>query len=99
MQNRLKQLPQNVQKHVYEIAGMAGTIHSDLSLTEYNQAITAFLFATPEELQDFLYDHARYNLEHRISWYDANKKFTGHLSRSASIVHIYDLQNGSENVK
>ena len=25
MQNRLKQLPLNVQKHVYEIAGMAGT--------------------------------------------------------------------------
>ena len=25
MQNRLKQLPLNVQKHVYEIAGIAGT--------------------------------------------------------------------------
>ena len=29
MQNRLKQLPLNVQKRVYEIAGMAGTILSD----------------------------------------------------------------------
>ena len=25
MQKRLKQLPLNVQKHVYQIAGMAGT--------------------------------------------------------------------------
>ena len=71
MQNRLKQLPQNVQKRVYEMAGMAGTIYSDVNSTEYNQAITAFLFATSEELRDFLHDHAKYNLEHRISWYDA----------------------------
>ena len=27
MQNRLKQLPLNVQKWVYEIAGMAGTVY------------------------------------------------------------------------
>ena len=71
MQNRLKQLPLNIQKHVYEIAGMAGTICPDFNSTEYNQAITAFLFATSEELRDFLHDHAKYNLEHRISWYDA----------------------------
>ena len=71
MQNRLKQLPLNVQKRVYEIAGMAGTICSDFTSPEYNHAIGAFLFATPEELQDFLDDHARHNLEHRISWYDA----------------------------
>ncbi len=74
MQNRLKQLPLNVQKRIYEIAGLAGTVCSDFSdvasTEEYNQAMTAFMFATPEELQDFLYDHARYNLEHRISWYD-----------------------------
>ena len=70
MQNRLKQLPLNVQKRVYEIAGMAGTICPDLGSAEYNRAIGAFLFATAEELQDFLDDHARHNLEHRISWYD-----------------------------
>ena len=71
MQNRLKQLPLNVQKWVYEIAGMeTGTICGGVNSTEYDQAMTAFLFATPEELQDFLHDHAKYNLEHRISWYD-----------------------------
>ena len=73
MQNRLKQLPINIQKRVYEIAGLAGTICSDCSdfnSAEYNQAMTAFLFATIEELQDFLDDHARHNLEHRISWHD-----------------------------
>lgn len=71
MQNQLKQLPLNVQKRVYEIAGLAGTICSDVNSTEYNQAMTSFLFATKQELQDFLFDHAIYNLEHRISWYDA----------------------------
>ena len=73
MQNRLKQLPLNVQKWVYEIAGMAGTCCSALTLNsaEYNHAMSAYLFATPEELGDFLFDHARYNLEYRISWYDA----------------------------
>ena len=71
MQNRLKQLPLNVQKRLYEIAGFAGTICSDFNSTEYNQATTAYLSATSEELQDFLFDHARYNLEHRISWHDA----------------------------
>lgn len=70
MQNRLKQLPLNVQKHVYQIAGMAGTSCPNWGSTEYNQATTAFLVATDEELQDFLDDHARHNLEHRISWYD-----------------------------
>ena len=70
-QNRLKQLPLKVQKWVYEIAGMAGTSCSGFGSTEYNQATTAFLSATSEELRDFLFDHARYNLEHRISWYDA----------------------------
>ena len=70
MHNRLKQLPLNVQKRLYEIAGMAGTICSDWSSAEYNQAVTAFFLATTEELQDFLFDHARHNLEHRISWYD-----------------------------
>ena len=76
-QNRLKQLPLNVQKRVYEMAGMAGTICSGFGSTEYNQATTAFLRATSEELQDFLYDHARYNLEHRISWYDAIQEVYG----------------------
>ena len=73
MQNRLKQLPLNVQKWVYEIAGMAGTCCSALTLNsvEYNHAMSAYLFATPEELGDFLFHHARYNLEHRISWHDA----------------------------
>ncbi|MDE0688953.1 MAG: hypothetical protein OXI61_12355 [Candidatus Poribacteria bacterium] len=69
-QNRLKQLPLNVQKQLYEIAGMAGTNCPNWGSTAYNQATTAFLVATSEELQDFLYDHARYNLEHRISWHD-----------------------------
>ena len=71
MQNRLKKLPLNVQKWVYEIAGRAGTICGGPGSPEYNHAMGAFLFATPEELQDFLDDHARHNLEHRISWYDA----------------------------
>ena len=70
MQNRLKQLPLKVQKHVYEMSGMAGTICSNCTSEEYNHAMGAFLFATSEELSDFLLDHARYNLEHRISWYD-----------------------------
>ena len=70
MQNRLKQLPLNVQKRVYEIAGMAGTICPDLGSAEYNRAMGAFIFATAQELHDFLDDHARHNLEHRISWYD-----------------------------
>ena len=70
MQNRLKQLPLNVQKRVYEIAGMAGTICPDLGSAEYNHAMGAFIFATAQELQDFRDDHARHNLEHRISWYD-----------------------------
>ena len=43
MQNRLKQLPLNVQKRVYEIAGMeTGTICSDWSSTEYNRALGVF---------------------------------------------------------
>ena len=77
MQNRLKQLPLNVQKRLYEMAGMAGTSCSGFGSTEYNQATTAFLLATSEELQNFLYDHARYNLEHRISWYDAIQEVYG----------------------
>ena len=52
MPNRLKQLPRNVQKRVYEIAGMADTIYSDVNSTEYDQALGAFLFATSEELQE-----------------------------------------------
>ena len=70
MQNRLKQLPLNVQKRVYEMAGMAGTSCPDLGSADYNRAMGAFIFATTEELQDFLDDHARHNLEHRISWHD-----------------------------
>ena len=70
MQNRLKQLPLNVQKRLYEIAGMAGTNCPNWGSAEYNQATTAFFVATAEELHDFLFDHARYNLEHQISWYD-----------------------------
>ena len=38
MQNRLKQLPLNVQKRVYEIAGMeTGTICPDWGSAEYNR--------------------------------------------------------------
>ena len=88
MQNRLKQLPLNVQKWVYEIAGLAGTICGGVNSTEYNQAMTAFLFATPEELQDFLHDHARYNLEHRISWYDVMQEVYG-TSRQKRVYNAY----------
>ena len=88
MQNRLKQLPLNVQKRLYEIEGMAGTICSDWSSTEYNQAVTAFLLATSEELQDFLVDHARYNLEHCISWYDAMQEAYG-TSRQRRVYRKY----------
>lgn len=77
MQNRLKQLPLNVQKRLYEITGFAGTNCPVFGSTEYNQAITAFFLATPEELQDFLFDHARYNLEHCISWHDAMQEAYG----------------------
>ena len=87
-QNRLKQLPLNVQKRVYEMAGMAGTICSGFGSTEYNQATTAFLRATSEELQDFLYDHARYNLEHRISWYDVMQEVRG-TSRQKRVYREY----------
>ena len=88
MQNRLKQLPLNVQKRVYEMAGMAGTSCSGFGSTEYNQATTAFLLATSEELRDFLYDHARYNLEHRISWYDAMQEVYG-TSRQKRVYQEY----------
>ena len=88
MQNRLKQLPLNVQKRVYEIAGMAGTILSDVGSPEYNHAMGAYLFATPEELQDFLYDHPRYNLEHRVSWYDAMQEVYG-TSRQRRVYNAY----------
>ena len=77
MQNRLKQLPLNVQKRVYEMAGMAGTICSGWRSEEYNHAMGAFIFATAEELHDFLFDHARHNLEHRISWSDAIQEVFG----------------------
>ena len=88
MQNRLKQLPLNVQKWVYEIAGMAGTICGGVNSTEYDQAMGAFLFATPEELQDFLHDHARYNLEHRISWSDVMQEAYGR-SRKRRVYREY----------
>ena len=88
MQNQLKQLPKNVQKRLYEMAGMAGTIYSDVNSIEYNQAMTAFLFATSEELQDFLCDHAKYNLEHRISWYDAMQEVYG-TSRQKRVYQEY----------
>ena len=71
MQNRLNQLPLTVQKRLYEIAGMAGTNCPGWGSAEHNQATTAFFLATSEELQDFLFVHARHNLEHRISWHDA----------------------------
>ena len=87
-QNRLKQLPLNVQKHVYEIAGIAGTNCSDFNSTEYNRATTAFLLATSEELNDFLFDHARYNLEHRISWHDVIQEVYG-TSRQGRVYREY----------
>ena len=88
MQNRLKQLPLNVQKRLYEMAGMAGTSCSGFGSTEYNQATTAFFLATSEELQNFLYDHARYNLEHRISWYDVMQEVYG-TSRQKRVYREY----------
>ena len=88
MQNRLKQLPLKVQKCLYEMAGMAGTSCSGFGSTEYNQATTAFFLATSEELRDFLYDHARYNLEHRISWYDAIQEVYG-TSRQKRVYREY----------
>ena len=102
MQNRLKQLPLNVQKRIYEIAGLAGTVCSDFSdvasTEEYNQAMTAFMFATPEELQDFLYDHARYNLEHRISWYDTMQEVYRTPRQKRVYREYLRSQNGSKNV-
>ena len=88
MQKRLKQLPLNVQKRVYEIAGMAGTICPDLGSAEYNRAMGAFIFATAEELQDFLDDHARHNLEHRISWYDVMQEVY-RTPRQGRVYHEY----------
>ena len=88
MHNRLKQLPLNVQKRLYEIAGFAGTNCPDFNATEYNHAMGAFLFATDEELQDFLYDHARYNLEHRISWHDAMQEVY-RTPRQKSVYNAY----------
>ena len=88
MQNRLKQLPLNVQKWVYEIAGMAGTICGGLNSAEYDQAMGAYLFATPEELQEFLFDHARYNLEHRISWSDVMQE-AYRTSRQRRVYNAY----------
>ena len=88
MQNRLKHLPLNVQKRVHEIAGRAGTICSDFNSIKYNQAMTAFLFATSEELRDFLYDYAKYNLEHRISWYDVMQEVYG-TSRQGHVYREY----------
>ena len=99
MPNRLKQLPLNVQKWVYEIAGMAGTIYGGLDSEAYNYAMGAFLFTTAEELQDFLFDHARYNLEHRISWYDAIQK-AYKTPRQGRVYREYlRSQNGSGNAK
>ena len=88
MQKRLKQLPLNVQKRVYEIAGMAGTICPDLGSAEYNRAMGAFIFATAEELQDFLDDHARHNLEHRISWHDVIQE-AYRTPRQGRVYHEY----------
>ena len=88
MQNRLKQLPLNVQKRVYEMAGMAGTSCPDLGSAEYNRAMGAFIFATTEELQDFLDDHARHNLEHRISWHDVIQEAYG-TSRQGRVYREY----------
>ena len=88
MPNRLKQLPRNVQKRIYEIAGVAGTICGGVNSREYDQAMTAYLFATSEELRDFLYDHARYNLEHRISWYDVMQEVYG-TSRQGRVYREY----------
>lgn len=48
----------------------------------------AFLFATSEELHDFLYDHAKYNLEHRISWYDMMQEVYG-TSRQKHVYRAY----------
>ena len=88
MKNRLKQLPLNVQKRVYEIAGMAGTICPDFGSAEYNRAMGAFIFATAQELQDFLDDHARHNLEHRISWYDVMQEVY-RTPRQGRVYHEY----------
>ena len=63
------------------------TICSGWRSEEYNHALGAFIFATAEELQDFLDDHARHNLEHRISWHDVMKP-TGPLGKGASIEYL-----------
>ena len=87
MINRLTQLSAKVQKQIYEMFGMAGTICYDDTVKdnpddtkldrgyteseEYNQAIKALLFATPEEIQDFLSYYKRYPVHesgHAINW-------------------------------
>ena len=88
MQNRLKQLPLTVQKRLYEIAGMAGTNCPGWGSAEHNQATTPFFLATSEELQDFLDDHARHNLEHRISWHDVIQEAYG-TSRQGRVYREY----------
>ena len=98
MQNQLKQLPLNVQKRLYQVTGFAGTNCPDFS-PEYNQAITAFFLATPEELGDFLFDHARHNLEHRISWYDVMQEAYRTDRQERAYSEYLRSQNGSGNVK
>ena len=70
------------------MAGMAGTSCPDLGSAEYNRAMGAFIFATTEELQDFLDDHARHNLEHRISWHDVIQEAYG-TSRQGRVYREY----------
>ena len=65
-----------------------GTIRSDFNSTEYDHALGAYLLATSEELHDFLNDHARYNLEHRISWYDVMQEVFG-TSRQRRVYREY----------
>ena len=70
MKNRLKQLPLNVQKRLYEIAGMAGTNCPGWGSAEHNQA-TPWVRSSSQPQKNyttFFDDHARHNLEHRISW-------------------------------
>ena len=100
MQNRLKQLPLNVQKHVYQIAGMAGTSCPNWGSTEYNQATTAFLVATDDKnYKTSLMTTPDTTLNTGSAGTMSCKKPTGPPNRGASIVSIYGPQNGNRNVK
>lgn len=85
--NRLRQLPLNIQKRLYELTGNAGDIYNFGREQIDNQVMTAFLIATREELEDFV-KHARFNLEYAISWYDRCQEAFG-TSQQKTVYHAY----------